>query len=107
MRNGKTAAVKSVLRLKGHCIACAVNRRAHELTVQMLNSEETESIEDKNSELELLTRFHLQTDFSRLCTERPELSGGSPVEVTLSEDEFSRFNISVRPLKNEERLLEE
>lgn len=103
MNETKPASVVSRLRLDGHCIACAVNRRAHELIEGLLNCEDEAVIQDLNRELERLTRFHQRTDFNRLRAEKPELAGSRCVDVTLREDATGRFDISVQPAERDEQ----
>jgi len=102
MNEDKRSPVISTLRLDGHCIACAVNRRAHDLIERLLCCEDKAVIEALNGELELLTRFHHETDFENLRTERPELTGSRLVDVTIRENGIGRFDISARMAKDEE-----
>jgi len=69
----------------------------------LLGCEDLELCYQLNRELELLRRFHHQTDFEHLRAERPELTGSRCVDVMLQEDEIGRFNISVRPAELDEQ----
>jgi hypothetical protein len=87
---------QSTILLDGHCIACAVNQRAHSLVVQMLECNDEAQIAELNEELDLLTRFREDTDFNRLQLKRPELNGDRPLMVIIREGFLGRFNLSVQ-----------
>lgn len=98
MRESGKHCAQSVLLLDGHCIACAVNRRARELTEGLLTCEDETVKQGLNRELEMLTRFHQQTDFNRLRAKRPELTGSRRVEVTLREKN-GKTTVESKPAK--------
>ena len=57
-------------------------------------SGETDHTECVRNKFELITGFLLVTDFSQLRSERPELNGGSEIEVEIKQDEAGDYSVS-------------
>ena len=73
-----------LLHLKDHCIETAAKRKRRHVVSALLELDEaSEGFSQLAEDLELLTTFLENSDFRRMRSERPELSGGSDIQVEL------------------------
>lgn len=73
-----------LLDLRQHCIETAAKQKRRHVVSALLELEETsERFRQLAEDLELLTSFLENSDFRKMRSERPELSGGSHIRVEL------------------------
>ncbi len=73
-----------LLHLKDHCIETAAKKkRRHVVSALLELDESSEGFSQLAEDLDLLTSFLEISDFRRMRSERPELSGGSDIGVEL------------------------
>jgi hypothetical protein len=77
-----------LLHLKDHCIETAAKQKRRRIVSSLLELDEsTARFRRLGDDLELLTSFLETSDFRKLRSDRPELSGGSNIHVELTRDE--------------------
>ena len=90
-----------LLHLKNHCIETAARQERRRLVSALLELDEsTERFTKLADDLALVTAFLEQSDFRRLRSDRPELSGGHDVAVELTRNagaEDFRLDLSKTP----------
>jgi hypothetical protein len=86
-----------LLHLKNHCIETSAKQERRRVVSALLELDEsTERFRKLADDLELITSFLENSDFRRLRSDRPELSGGSDIRVELTRDaEPGEFVLSV------------
>jgi hypothetical protein len=76
-----------LLHLKGHCIETAAKQERRRIVSTLLELDESsQRFSQLAEDLELLTGFLESSDFRRIRSERPELSGGRDLRVELRRD---------------------
>lgn len=86
-----------LLHLEGHCIETAAKRERMRIESVLVELEVTSPRFSRLAkDLELITGFLERSDFPRIRSDRPELSGGSDVRVELTGDaEHGEFSLTV------------
>jgi hypothetical protein len=76
-----------LLHLKDHCIETAAKRERRRVVSELLEVEESsERFGQLAADLEVITEFLEDSDFRKMRSERPELSGGCDIHVELRRD---------------------
>jgi hypothetical protein len=85
------------LHLRNHCIQTAGKEERRRIESALLELDESdERFSQLADDLELITRFLQESDFPRLRSDRPELSGGCDILVELARDaQAGKFALSV------------
>ena len=94
-----------LLHLKDHCIETAAKQERRRIVSALLEvNESSQRFRQLAEDLELLTGFLESSDFRRIRSERPELSGGCDPRVELRRDaEPGAFVLNVVRVPPEER----
>jgi hypothetical protein len=86
-----------LLHLKKHCIETAAKQERRRIVSALLDLDESsEHFRELAEELELISGFLEGSDFRKIRSDRPELSGGCDIHVELTRDtEGGEFVLSL------------